>query len=58
LDVLEGEPDIDQHPLVLYARTHDNLIITPHCGGFSPDAVRVVCAHAMRKILDRLKEQS
>jgi len=50
LDVLEGEPDTSNHPLVRYARTHDNLLITPHIGGFSPDAVRVVCAHAAGKI--------
>src|SRR5687768_7074879 len=50
LDVLEREPDTGNHPLVRYARTHHNLIITPHVGGFSPDAVRVVCAHAAGKI--------
>jgi D-3-phosphoglycerate dehydrogenase len=50
LDVLEGEPDTANHPLVRYARMHDNLLITPHVGGFSPDAVRVVCAHAAGKI--------
>jgi phosphoglycerate dehydrogenase-like enzyme len=50
LDVLEGEPDIAGHPLVRYAQTHDNLLITPHVGGFSPDAVRLVCAHAAGKI--------
>ncbi|HET7681154.1 MAG TPA: NAD(P)-dependent oxidoreductase [Xanthobacteraceae bacterium] len=50
LDVLEGEPDTADHPLVHYAQTHDNLLITPHVGGFSPDAVRVVCAHAAGKI--------
>ena len=54
LDVLEGEPEIDQHPLVKYARAHDNLIITPHCGGFSPDAVALVCAHAAKKIIHTL----
>ena len=54
LDVIEGEPDIDQHPLVEYARTHDNLLITPHCGGFSPDAVALVCAHATKKIIKEL----
>lgn len=54
LDVLEGEPEINDHPLVRYARTHDNLIITPHCGGFSPDAVAVVCAHSARKIVKEL----
>jgi phosphoglycerate dehydrogenase-like enzyme len=50
LDVLEGEPDTAEHPLVCYAREHDNLLITPHCGGFSPDAVRKVCTHAATKI--------
>lgn len=50
LDVLDGEPDTANLPLVRYAKTHDNLLITPHIGGFSPDAVRVVCAHAAGKI--------
>ena len=54
LDVLDGEPDIYTHPLVEYARTHDNLIITPHCGGFSPDAVGLVCAEAAKKIIQHL----
>lgn len=50
VDVLDGEPDIASHPFVEYSQTHDNLMITPHCGGFSPDAVRVVCRHAAKKI--------
>ncbi len=54
LDVLEGEPDTAEHPLVRYAREHDNLLITPHCGGFSSDAVRVVCRHAAGKIASAL----
>jgi D-3-phosphoglycerate dehydrogenase len=56
VDVLNGEPDTAQHPLVVYARTHENLLITPHCGGFSPDAVRKVCAHAAGKIRRKLLE--
>lgn len=52
LDVLAGEPAVAANPLVAYARTHDNLIITPHCGGYSPDAVRLVCERAMAKILE------
>jgi D-3-phosphoglycerate dehydrogenase len=55
LDVLDGEPDVANHPLRLYAQAHANLLITPHCGGFSPDAVRVVCRRAAEKIRDRLK---
>ena len=54
LDVLEGEPNVADHPLVAYARTHDNLLITPHCGGFSPDAVRLVCRRAAEKIAAHL----
>lgn len=54
LDVLDGEPEIDRHPLVEYARHHSNVLITPHCGGYSPDAVRVVCAHSARKIATAL----
>jgi D-3-phosphoglycerate dehydrogenase len=50
LDVLDGEPTIDHHPLVIYARGHDNLIITPHIGGFCPDAVRLAVAYAARRI--------
>lgn len=55
LDVLEGEPDIADHPLLRYAQGHDNLLITPHCGGFSPDAVRRVCDLAARKIVAELE---
>jgi phosphoglycerate dehydrogenase-like enzyme len=55
LDVLEGEPEIDRHPLVEYARTHDNLIITPHIGGFSLDAAKVAVAHASRHLLDHMR---
>ena len=54
LDVLSGEPDIADHPLVRFAQQHDNLLITPHCGGFSPDAVRVVCGRAMEAALVQL----
>lgn len=54
LDVLQGEPEITKHPLVCYSRSHANLIITPHCGGFSPEAVETVCRHAACKIIKYL----
>ena len=50
LDVLQGEPDIADHPLVRYAREHPNLVITPHIGGFSPDALRVVVDFSCERI--------
>jgi len=55
LDVLEGEPEVADHPLVKYAAANDNLLITPHCGGFSPDSVKLVCSCAMNKILKELE---
>lgn len=54
LDVLTGEPEIEGHPLIEYAKTHDNLLITPHCGGYSPDALKFVCSHAAGKIKEIL----
>ena len=33
LDVLEGEPNIQDSELVKYSKTNSNLIITPHIGG-------------------------
>ena len=54
VDVLDGEPDIDQHPLVVYSRDHDNMIVTPHIGGFRPDAVRLVWRRAAEKIVTQL----
>jgi D-3-phosphoglycerate dehydrogenase / 2-oxoglutarate reductase len=51
-DVLSGEPRIRDHPLVKFSRESSNVIITPHCGGYSPEAVRMVCAHAARKIIE------
>jgi len=50
LDVLAGEPDVSDHPLVEYARAHGNLIITPHIGGFSPDALRHVLSFSCQRI--------
>ena len=54
LDVLTDEPDIERSALFHYAQTHDNLILTPHCGGFSHDAVKVVCRRAAEKIVEHL----
>ena len=54
LDVLTDEPDIERSALLHYAKTHDNLILTPHCGGFSHDAVKIVCRRAAEKIVEHL----
>jgi D-3-phosphoglycerate dehydrogenase / 2-oxoglutarate reductase len=41
LDVLSSERQegMADHPLVAYARRHDNLIITPHIGGFTAESL-------------------
>lgn len=61
LDVFEGEfvpgfadrfPD---HPVLRYAREHDNLILTPHIGGSTIDAWRLTEAHAIDMALQHLR---
>lgn len=51
LDVLTGEPQTAENPLVQYARNHANLLITPHIGGFSPDAL----AHVLEFCCGRIR---
>ena len=55
LDVLCGEFDAE-HPirpnLVEYARTHDNLLITPHLGGATLDSMRKADLRLVERLLD------
>jgi phosphoglycerate dehydrogenase-like enzyme len=61
LDVFDGEfaPGFNErfpdHPLLKYAREHDNLIITPHIGGSTIDAWRLTEAHAIDMALGHLR---
>jgi phosphoglycerate dehydrogenase-like enzyme len=53
VDVLceERSEGMADHPLVAYARAHDNLIITPHIGGCtleSMEKTEVFLAEALR----------
>lgn len=50
LDVVCGEPEVQEHPLINYAKTHSNLIITPHIGGYSPDALKYVLEYCCTRI--------
>jgi D-3-phosphoglycerate dehydrogenase len=60
IDVLSDEfkPEFQQgvadQPLVIYARTHDNLIITPHIGGSTEDAWRLTQQHTIEKVVEAL----
>lgn len=50
LDVVDGEPDIGRdHPLVQYARRHENLILTPHIAGNTSDSLAKVEAFIAAK---------
>lgn len=57
-DVLDGEfvpgfaARVHEHPLVRYARTHANLLITPHIGGSTKDAWHLTEAHVIRRLVD------
>ena len=51
---IDGEQYIKAHPLVEYSINNSNLIITPHCGGYSQDAVKIVCQRAMEKAINYL----
>lgn len=52
LDVLTGEPSISttEHPLIRYAQTHSNLLITPHIGGASSEAIETTDLFVLEKV--------
>ncbi|OGV52761.1 MAG: hypothetical protein A2017_15090 [Lentisphaerae bacterium GWF2_44_16] len=54
LDVIDGEwlEDITKHPLVHYAQEHDNLIITPHIGGATVEAIAGARNYMAQKLSD------
>ena len=61
LDVIDGEwmDDISSHPLVRYAKAHDNLVITPHVGGATVESIvgaRVFIAQKLADYLADMKE--
>lgn len=57
LDVIDGEwmHDIREHPLVRYAQTHSNLIISPHIGGATVESIGGARIFIARKLADYLK---
>jgi phosphoglycerate dehydrogenase-like enzyme len=52
IDVMAAEPAVAEDALTHYAKSHSNLLITPHVGGYCPEAVDIVCSRAASKILD------
>jgi D-3-phosphoglycerate dehydrogenase / 2-oxoglutarate reductase len=57
LDVIDGEwrTDLDCHPLIRYANSHQNLVISPHLGGVTLESQRMAYAHTVVKLANFLK---
>lgn len=56
LDVLTGEPPpgLATHPLVRYAAAHDNLILTPHIGGYTHESLARTELYLTARLIDYL----
>lgn len=59
-DVLahEHQLEMDGHPLVSYARTHDNVIITPHIGGAAEEAIEATDRFVLDKLRSWLEQEN
>ena len=57
LDMIHGEWDehLERHPLIHYAATHRNLIITPHIGGSTVESNRDARLFTARKLAEYLR---
>jgi len=60
LDVIHGEWDKDlyHHPLIRYARTHDNLLIVPHVGGVTFESQSTTLKFTYEKLARWMKERA
>lgn len=60
LDVLADEMALILHerPLMRYAATHDNLIVTPHIGGFTFESLARTEQHLAGRLLDYLEHMA
>jgi D-3-phosphoglycerate dehydrogenase len=60
LDVIEGEwrTDLVDHPLIQYAREHDNLVIMPHVGGCTWETQRDSHAFTCNKLAEALSQMT
>lgn len=55
LDVLDGEPDTADHPLVKLSRKTDRLLIVPHLGGNTVESFEKTEIFLARKVLEALR---
>ena len=54
LDVIDGEwrDDLPDHPVIRYARLHENLVVTPHVGGVTYESQAMAYQVAAQKLVD------
>lgn len=59
LDVIDGEwrPDMAAHPLIAYAREHENLVISPHLGGVTFESQAMTYRFIVGKLFDWFEAQ-
>ena len=57
LDVIEGEwrTDLVNHPLIQYAREHENVVIMPHLGGITWESQLMAFEFTANKLADALE---
>ena len=57
VDVIEGEwrTDLDRHPLICYANSHQNLIILPHLGGVTYESQCMAFTRTAKKLAHYLQ---
>lgn len=55
-DVLFGEPDIANNALVNYASKNENVIITPHIGGYTFESIDKTEYFVAKKLVDLINE--
>ena len=58
LDVITGEwnENLEQHPLIRYAKTHENLLISPHIGGVTYESQKMTLEFIIRKLVKFIEE--
>ena len=55
-DVLYNEPNISTHPLIKYALKNENVVITPHIGGYTKESVEKTEYFVASKLMSYINE--
>jgi len=56
VDVLREEPPTENNRLIKYSKVNNNLIITPHIGGSTEEAVENAAVYVVRKVKEFLNQ--